>query len=177
MGSDRALGNFAAGLAVAVWSLFSLATSAAEHEERGPHTVGHVEARHDGPAFHGDIGRFHEHDWALWYGGRWEHGYHGGRLGWWWVAGGLWYFYPFPVYPYPDPFVPPVLLPAPTAEPGPLPPAPTPSHWYYCNSARGYYPYVTSCPEPWQAVPANSTPAGPAAPANPVPGAPAAVPK
>ncbi len=26
--------------------------------------------------------------------------------------------------------------------------------WFYCESARGYYPYVPQCPEPWRAVPA-----------------------
>jgi len=26
--------------------------------------------------------------------------------------------------------------------------------WYYCDSARGYYPYVSSCPQPWRTVPA-----------------------
>jgi hypothetical protein len=31
--------------------------------------------------------------------------------------------------------------------------------WYWCNSARGYYPYVNSCPEPWQRV-EPQTPAG-----------------
>jgi hypothetical protein len=27
--------------------------------------------------------------------------------------------------------------------------------WYYCNSAHGYYPYVSVCPEPWREVPPN----------------------
>jgi hypothetical protein len=117
------------------------------HEGRG------FEGRHEEPAFRGEIGRFHEHDWGLWRAGRWQHGYHGGRLGWWWIAGGVWYFYPYPVYPYPDPFVPPVVA-APPA-PGVVPPPPTPSNWYYCNSARNYYPYVPSCPEGWQPMPAT----------------------
>jgi hypothetical protein len=31
-----------------------------------------------------------------------------------------------------------------------------PAYWYYyCPSARNYYPYVVSCPEPWVAVPAG----------------------
>ncbi len=34
--------------------------------------------------------------------------------------------------------------------------------WFYCDSAKGYYPYVESCPEPWHAVP--STPNGPVQP-------------
>ena len=32
-------------------------------------------------------------------------------------------------------------------------------NWYYCDSARSYYPYVAHCPEAWRAVPA--VPAGP----------------
>jgi hypothetical protein len=99
--------------------------------------------------FHGRIERFHEHDWGLWHSGHWYHGDHGGRLGWWWVAGGIWYVYPYPVYPYPDPYLPPDL-----PEPA-VPPPPKPTTWYFCRSADAYYPYVTGCAEGWQVVPAN----------------------
>jgi hypothetical protein len=75
------------------------------------------------------------------------HGRHLGRLGWWWVVGGAWYFYPAPVYPYPDPYIPPVVTPAP-----PSPGEPAAYTWYYCRSAQAYYPYVGSCPEPWVPV-------------------------
>ena len=27
--------------------------------------------------------------------------------------------------------------------------------WYYCDSPKGYYPYVHSCPSGWQKVPAT----------------------
>jgi hypothetical protein len=30
-----------------------------------------------------------------------------------------------------------------------------PLYWYYCQSAQAYYPYVSSCPEPWIAVQAT----------------------
>ena len=30
-----------------------------------------------------------------------------------------------------------------------------PDYWYYCQSAGGYYPYVSTCPEPWVPVPAG----------------------
>jgi len=56
---------------------------------------------------HGDVHRFREQDLRRWQGGHWVHDRHAGRLGWWWVVGGVWYFYPAPVYPYPDPYVPP----------------------------------------------------------------------
>lgn len=35
-------------------------------------------------------------------------------------------------------------------------PESTPANiWYYCTSAKAYYPYVSSCPEPWHPVPAT----------------------
>ena len=120
--------------------------------------------------WHGDIHRFGEHDFALWRGGRWVHGRHEGRRGWWWIAGGIWYFYPAPVYPYPDPYLPPgaVVPLAPGAQ----------RFWYYCTNPAGYYPYVPQCGTPWQAVPENApTPyppvASPSAPMPPAPAAPA----
>jgi hypothetical protein len=100
---------------------------------------------------HGEIWRFHDGDLDRWRAGHWVHGDHGGRLGWWWVVGGAWYFYPAPVYPYPDPYVPPAV-----AAPG----APAGSYWYYCASARAYYPYVPACPEGWMRV-VPQTPPGP----------------
>ncbi len=30
--------------------------------------------------------------------------------------------------------------------------------WYYCDASRTYYPYVSSCAEPWRAVPAAPPP-------------------
>jgi hypothetical protein len=32
------------------------------------------------------------------------------------------------------------------------PPPPAPSYWYYCPSARAYYPYVRACPDGWLTV-------------------------
>lgn len=97
----------------------------------------------------GDIHRFHHYDYARWREGRWYHGDYRGRFGWWWIAAGSWYFYPAPVYPYPDPYLPPAVVierqPAPQREP----------IWYYCKSSRSYYPYASVCPEGWQAVPAQ----------------------
>ena len=121
-----------------------------EHHERG---------------WRGDIRTFHERDFGRWRAGRWHHGYYNGRLGWWWIVGGVYYWYPRAVYPYPDPFVPPVFIeqpPAVAAVPQPAPPAPPPQSqpqgaagtWYYCDAARSYYPYVGDCPGGWRAVPA-----------------------
>jgi len=98
----------------------------------------------------GDMRHFHDHDEHAWRGGHWFHGPHDGRAGWWWVVGGTWYFYPAPVYPYPDPLLPPVAVPA-----QPAPPASAPNYWYYCQNPPGYYPYVPSCATNWTAVPAS----------------------
>lgn len=39
-------------------------------------------------------------------------------------------------------------------DPAPVYVQPT-GYWYYCASARAYYPYVTACPESWIVVPAR----------------------
>lgn len=113
--------------------------------------VGTQPSRADDPRWHGgDMRRFGDRDEHVWRGGRWFHGDHDGRGGWWWIVGGAWYFYPEPVYPYPDPYVPPVAMPAPAP-----PAASAPSYWYYCPNPAGYYPYVPSCPTNWMQVPAS----------------------
>ncbi len=101
---------------------------------------------------HGDIHGFREHDFDHWRGGNWFHGPHGGRDGWWWVVGGVWYFYPQPVYPYPDPYTPPTMVVEPT------PPGMAPAYVYYCQNPAGYYPYVPQCYGPWQRMAAAAPP-------------------
>ena len=54
------------------------------------------------------------------------------------------YYYPYPVYEQPYPIY---VQAAPVQQTIPT--------WYYCNSARAYYPYVANCPEGWQAVAAQ----------------------
>jgi len=147
-----------------------------EHER---HEEWHGEGRHPhdfrGREFH----HFDERERAIWIGGRWHHDWYGGRFGWWWEVGGVWYFYPEPIYPYPtyiasevviEPAPPPVVVVAPPPAPPPPPPpvvvaapplpqpgAPPPQFWYYCDSAGGYYPYVANCPEAWRPVPATQS--------------------
>ena len=100
-----------------------------DHQWRGP----------EGPRWRGE-------DMARWHGGRWFHGEHLGRFGWWWIVNDGWYGYPVPVYPYPDPYVPPSVA------------APSTGYWYYCASANAYYPYVAQCPEGWTQVMPQSGP-------------------
>lgn len=99
----------------------------------GGHFAGHVGGVHPG-FVGGQHGGFHGG------GGRFVHGFHGGRAGVFFVVGGLWYpwpaYYGYPAYAYP-------------AYAG---------TWWWCQSASAYYPYVTWCPEGWMQV----TPAAPA---------------
>ncbi len=129
-----------------VLAVLSCAACPAVADEHGRHRGRGIE---HGPRWHGEIGRFHEHDIQVWRGGRWYHGRHDGRMGWWWLVGGLWYFYPYPVYPYPDPYQPPAVS---------LPPTSL-GYWYYCADPAGYYPYVVECYGNWMQVPAAPPPA------------------
>lgn len=92
--------------------------------------------------WHGDIRHFKRHDFDKWRRGSWHHGHHHGRIGWWWVVGPSWYFYSGPVYPYPNPYVPPVIVVSQTT-------IDDTRYWYYCEEADDYYPYVEECTGEW----------------------------
>jgi hypothetical protein len=142
--SSRALRSVAFAIGVAA----AIALPAAAADRGRKHGDTHQERHHATSGWHDrDIHRFHEHDLGRWRGGRWYHGRHGGHEGWWWIVAGLWYLYPSPVYPYPNPYQPPVVV-------GPPPPAPPPVY-YYCDDPPGYYPYVPTCRLPWRMVPAQ----------------------
>jgi hypothetical protein len=71
---------------------------------------------------------------ARWQAGHWWHGTYGGRLGWWWIVGPDWYWYPYEVAAIPSPYTPPGLA---------------LGYWYWCPPNNAYYPYVGACPVPW----------------------------
>jgi Family of unknown function (DUF6515) len=90
--------------------------------------------------------------------------------------GGMPYYYANDVYYVQQPTGYEVVAPAAAAPgvavaaqppaPAPQPPAVTPGAqtsgtWYYCDSAKGYYPYVTQCAEGWRSVPASPPPGAP----------------
>lgn len=108
-----------------------------------------------------DFHHFGPHDQELWRAGAWHHELHDGRWGWWWFAGGAWYFYDQPVYPYPMAvsevvYAEPVTVVEQAVQPAPPPPpviAPAPQFRYYCESPAGYYPQVASCPTSFRKVP------------------------
>jgi hypothetical protein len=94
--------GLAAALALAQPSLAAKDGGERAEATGGSHGDSHGDWRR--PHF-GERRSFDDHDWTLWRGGHWAHEHHDGRLGWWWVAGDDWFFYPDPVYPYPDPDV------------------------------------------------------------------------
>ena len=71
------------------------------------------------------------------------------------------YYYP-PYYGYGPYYYPPAVATVPAQpqtyiEKGTAEEAPgSPSYWYYCREANGYYPYVKQCPGGWEQV--NPTP-------------------
>ena len=87
------------------------------------------------------------------------------------VGPAYWYgpYGPYPYWYYPsyyNPYVytpPPVIVqeppvyvqqqPAAPSAPPAAESAPPPGFWYYCASAREYYPRISSCPEAWIKVP------------------------
>jgi len=96
-------------------------------------------------------------------GGR---GWHGGHVhGRFFVGPGFWWGAPYPYwgyygapyfapyYAYPPPEQQSYVEAAP--EPAAAPPQPR-AYWYYCASARAYYPTAPTCPEVWIKVPPRS---------------------
>jgi hypothetical protein len=107
-----------------------------------------------GHSFHGgrgggSHGAFHGHGVGRFQGGHRHHGHGFGHRGFhgraFIGAGPLFFWGPSFVY------APPAVLAAPPVwvEQGSY------GYWYYCPSARAYYPYVAACPEPWVPVPAR----------------------
>ena len=91
----------------------------------------------------------------------WSH-HGGGRVfigvgvwpGFWWGPPYPWYWYP-PYY-YPPPYYPaaPVIVQQPQTyiQQAPAPQAAV-TYWYYCPSAKRYYPEIPNCSESWIPVP------------------------
>ena len=76
---------------------------------------------------------------------------------WWWgPAYPYWWDYPYYVYSPP----PVIVQQAPVYIEQSMP-----GYWYYCPSAKGYYPAVPACPEPWiRVVPRTPRPSFPGSP-------------
>jgi len=100
--------------------------------------------------------------------GYYGHGHYGGGGGWGGLAifGALTgaiiateivrnqqpvYVQPQPIYAAPYPVQPVYVEQTVVAQP--MPPGPSASNGYYCQSSAMYYPYTQACPEGWVAVP------------------------
>jgi hypothetical protein len=136
------------------------------HGGRGHGGGWHGGGGHRGGWHGGHGGKWHE---GKWHGGKWHggHGWRGPRVGigiglgsywgpyWGPYWGGYWGGYWRP-YAYPYAYPPVVTAPSTQLSVQPSAPAaaqpPPPVYWYYCDHARGYYPYVQQCPGGWRAV-------------------------
>jgi len=132
--------------AIALLSLGLLLLSAQPSDGRGGgHGGGHGGGGHGGGHgfHHGGHGHFHHVPRGRVFVG----------VGpWWWGPPyPYWWDYP-PYYVYSPPPVivqdPPVYIQPPTPPPR--------AYWYYCPSAKAYYPIAPSCPDSWIQVPARS---------------------
>ena len=103
-----------------------------------------------------DFAHFSPAERETWSHGVWHHEWHNGHYGWWWGVGGFWYFYPAPLYPYPD-YVADVAYDDTTYAPDEYASQPAPVagqfYYYYCDALGAYYPYVPSCPSGWRTIP------------------------
>ena len=64
-------------------------------------------------------------------------------------------YYAWPRYYYPPPaYYTPPLVASPPQYVEQTPPQ-SPNYWYYCRDSQAYYPYVQTCPSPWQPVAPN----------------------
>jgi hypothetical protein len=99
-----------------------------------------------GGGFHG--GGFHGHGF--------HHGFRPGFRGSVFIGigpywGPYWDPYWWPYY-YPPAYAPVYTTPVATEPQTYIQQSPAPTNWYYCESARGYYPYVQQCPGGWLTV-------------------------
>ena len=96
------------------------------------------------------------HAWYRWRGGVFigVGPYWAPRYPYWWAPPYPYWWGP-PYYGYGPPMVfdPPTVYLQQQAPAPPPPPPPPVAYWYYCLSARSYYPSVETCPEPWVKVP------------------------
>jgi hypothetical protein len=133
-----------------------------------------------GGAWHGGGGAWHGSTWhgstwhgGAWHGGGWHGGWNGGWYGGWgggvFIGGPWWWGFPY-TYPYAYPYgpygyyPPPYYTYPPAVGQGPsvyIQQSPAQSsdesqsgYWYYCASAKAYYPTVQKCREAWVKVPA-----------------------
>jgi len=115
------------------------------------------------PSHAGNNGSHGGHGGGWHGGGSHRGGWHGGTRVFVGVGPAFWWGRPYPYYwgYYPPAYYypPPVVVQEPPVYVTQPPPAPAPqeqAYWYYCPTAKAYYPNVQSCPEAWVKVPPRS---------------------
>ena len=152
--------TFVAAIATTL-SLAVIADSAWARRGGGGHGGGHHRGHHH------HHGHFH-HGFGFWggfWGPYWGAGYWPGSWGGYWGPG--WGYWGAPVVAYTRAVIqePHVWVERDVATATPPPRAPANQNpnaqqwWYWCVSAKKYYPYVASCAEGWQRVAPQATPA------------------
>lgn len=143
-----------AGAAVLV-SFFLLVAAPGDAAARG-RGAGQGSPGQSGPGVQGHSGhRFQGHSGHRFHGFRGHHGFPsrvfvgiGPYWGPYWGWGPSWY----PPYYYPPAYAPAYAAPV-VAEPLTfIHQSPPPTYWYFCESAKAYYPYVQECPAGWLTV-------------------------
>ena len=132
------------GLAISIVTVALLLPAAPSDAQRGHgrHRGGHHSSSHHTFSHH-----------------RSHHGSHGGIFiddHSWWPYSHL-YAYPYWSY-YPSPYyyfyrLSPVQEPSVYIQQQPAPAAAEPPYWYFCPSAKAYYPSIQQCSEAWVMVP------------------------
>ncbi len=125
------LGNLTAAAALSV--VLATPALADGHGGHGGGGFHHGGEAHHHEGFHHEFHHQHHNNFGFFFGGV------GGFYDPWW------YGYPSAAYAYP--YYP--------AAPAVIPTAPPQNVWYFCRPANAYYPYVASCPVPWEPVPAR----------------------
>lgn len=131
--AGRVLARIAATLLLAAAVCHPDLAHAAPHGGGGGFHGGGFGGFHGG-GFHGGFAGLHN-GFGQANGGRWDHGWHNGGLGWtsypyYWSG-----YQDYGYYDYNQPYA--------------------SQYWYYCSDPAGYYPYVTQCNTTWQTVPAS----------------------
>jgi hypothetical protein len=163
-------------LLVAAFAAAGLAATADAQADRGAGHIGGGSGHWSGGGGHWSGGGGHWSGGGHWGGRSWGGRWYGPRVGLYLGAPLLWspwywgypydYYYPRTViypeierYPatYPD-YPEGYMEPAPTTEIAPprgAAPAQAPTYMNYCESAKAYFPKVTTCPEGWKFLPSR----------------------
>jgi hypothetical protein len=136
-------------LRLGVVALLFLTLTASYSDAGGRRSGGGGGRMHSGGGGHHHHGGSHGHGRVIvGVGPWWGPGSWGGYYGYYPYYPYYSYYPYYPYYPYSQPVTAPTTYIERQLETG----SPPEAYWYYCQSARAYYPAVQSCPESWLRV-------------------------